>query len=107
FHTIASFWQGGFSPMVGLTLNLGTHIATENVLFFSFYYLTKNFYLSIFAGLFWGLSIGGLSSMLFIRRYHLMGFFVIILLYLLLRYSLSYKLHTTIHLILIFIYTVF
>lgn len=105
FHTIASFWQGGFSPMVGLTLNLGAHIATVIVLFFSIYYLTKNFYLSIFAGLFWGLSIGGLSSMLFIRMYHLMGFFVISLLYLLLRYSRSNKSHTTILLIPIFIAT--
>lgn len=105
FHTIASFWQGGFSPLVGLALNLIVHIATAIVIAFLIHYLTKNFYVSIFAGLFWGLSMGGLSSMLFIRMYHLMGFFVISLLYLLLRYSRSGKSRMLILLVPIFVAT--
>lgn len=105
FHTIASFWPGGFSPLVGLALNLMAHIATVVVIAFLIHYLTKNFYISIFAGLFWGLSMGGLSSMLFIRMYHLMGFFVVSLLYLMLRYSRSEKSHTLILLVPIFVAT--
>lgn len=89
FHTIASFWQDGFSPMVGLTLNIGVHIITAIVIALILFRLTKNVYVSIAAGLFWGVSIGGLSSMLFIRMYHLMGLFIVLLLYWLLLYIRS------------------
>lgn len=105
FHTIASLWHGGFSPLVGLTLNLGAHFATAIVIALLIHFLTKNKSLSIIAGLFWGVSIGGLSSLLFVRMYHLMGFFVISLLYLLIRYIHSSKVHTVIMLVPIFIVT--
>ena len=86
FHTIASIWPGDFSPLVGLSLNLGVHLATMVVVALMIYLLTKNGFLSLMTSLAWGLSIGGLTSMLFIRMYHLMGLLVVLLTYLLLAY---------------------
>lgn len=86
FHTVASIWPGDFSPLVGLSLNLMAHMATMIVLGLIIHLLTRNNYLSLITSLAWGLSLGGLSSLLFIRMYHLMGFFVVALLYLLLAY---------------------
>lgn len=105
FHTIASIWPAEFSPLVGLSLNILAHVGTVVVVGLMMHLLTRNVPLSIVTGLFWGMSIGGLSSMLFIRMYHLMGFFVALLAYLVLAYIRSHSKWSFGLLILIFLTT--
>ncbi|XJS10769.1 hypothetical protein ACF3NG_00400 [Aerococcaceae bacterium WGS1372] len=91
FHTLSSIWPGEFSPLVGVSLNILSHLGTVLVIGVIIYLLTHNGLLALGTSLFWGLSIGGLSSMLFIRMYHLMGFLVVLLTYLLLVYVRNYS----------------
>lgn len=72
-HSIASFFPGFFSKWLGLTLNLIIHLLTFGVLFTLLNQITKKRWIALFGAAFWALSMGGLSSALFIRMYHLVG----------------------------------
>lgn len=73
FHTISSFFPGVFSKWIGLSLNMAIHIGIILCIYYIVKHFTDNKWVSLIAMIFYGLSIGGLSSFLYIRMYAMMG----------------------------------
>lgn len=79
-HSVSSFFPGLFSKWFGLSLNLSIHLMTFGLLFSFSNRLIKNRWLALVGAAFWALSVGALSSAMFIRMYHLVGLLQIALL---------------------------
>ena len=91
-HTVSYIFKNTFSKYIIFTINLVFFVLSCIVIYNIFKILNKN-YLSILTLLFYGLSMGALSTVLYQRMYMLLTFFVLYYLYVNLKiYKSGYKL---------------
>jgi len=91
FHTVSSFLPYVFSKWIGISINIVIHLLTCLVLYKLTKYITDNKWVSLITVLFWGASIGAISSVMFIRMYSLITLFQVILVYFAVRFIYSKK----------------
>ena len=80
-HIVSSFFVGSFSKWIGLSLNLVIWTATFSILYISAMKVTCDRRFALLSVIIYGVSAGGLSSLLFIRMYILLSFFAVLLVY--------------------------
>ncbi|MGO4936269.1 hypothetical protein ACTQ54_01290 [Fundicoccus sp. Sow4_H7] len=85
-HTISSFFPGVFTKWIGLSFNGFVHLLIFLVLLMLLKQLSDKKWVALIGASFWALSKGALSSAVFIRMYHLLTLWEVILLYLLVLY---------------------
>jgi len=91
FHTVSSLFPNVFTKWIGISINIVIHLLTCLVLYKLTKYMTDNKWVSLIAVLFWGASIGAISSVVFIRMYSLVTLFQVILVYFAIRFIDSKK----------------
>lgn len=74
-HTISSVFEGTFSKWIGIAPNIIFCMLTTIVLYFISKKISGNIQLALLIVLTWGLSIGAMSSAVFIRMYAMLTFF--------------------------------
>lgn len=84
-HSISALFPGVFSKWIGLSLNIIVYFFIILMIVKLFYLLTSNGKVSLFTSLFWGLSIGALNSVVFIRMYSLLTLWFLIFQYLIIK----------------------
>ena len=79
FHTVASFVPNVFSKWIGLSVNLFFHgINIILLTYLSHLVVGRDVKLSFYVTLFWGLSSGVISGVVFIRMYEMLSMFVLL-----------------------------
>lgn len=81
-HVISSFMPHIFSKWIGLSVNLVSHLLIYGGIFLALRLIRVNKWRALFGAAFWSLTVGALSSAVFIRMYSLLTLEVIALLYL-------------------------
>lgn len=81
-HVISSFMPHIFSKWIGLSVNLVSHLLIYGGIFRALRLIRVNEWRALFGAAFWSLTVGALSSAIFIRMYSLLTLEVITLLYL-------------------------
>ena len=85
-HTVSSFFPGTFSKWLGLGVNLVLYALILVVLFFFLRELLANRWLALALASFYGLSVGGLTSFVYIRMYLLLALIQVVFAYLAYKY---------------------
>lgn len=85
-HTVSSFFPGSFSKWLGLGLNLVVYALILLVLYFFLRELLANRWLALAFATFYGLSLGGLSSFVYIRMYLLLALIQVVFAYVAYKY---------------------
>jgi len=91
FHTVSSLFPNVFTKWIGISINIVIHLLTCLVLYKLTKYMTDNKWISLITVLFWGVSIGAISSVMFIRMYSLVTLFQVILVYFAIKFIDSKK----------------
>ena len=74
-HSLESFFPGIFSKWIGIAPNILFCLLTTLLIFYISNQITKSRVISVCTAAFWALSIGGLSTAVFIRMYAMLTFF--------------------------------
>lgn len=85
-HAVSSFFPGSFSKWLGLGLNFLIYALILLVLYFFLRDLLANQWLALAFASFYGLSVGGLSSFVYIRMYLLLALLQLVFAYVAYKY---------------------
>lgn len=86
FHIVSSFFPNIFSKWIGISINIVFYLFIFLTIYILMNYLIGNKKLSLVTSLFWGLSIGVISSVMYIRMYMMLTFFSVLFVYFAIRY---------------------
>src|SRR5699024_6981595 len=81
FHTISSFFPNIFSKWIGIGININLYLGVYILLVVFMYKIIKDKWIAMTSGLFWALSVGATSSVVYIRMYMLLALISLALLY--------------------------
>lgn len=80
-HTVSSFFPNIFSKWIGIGVNITLYIGIYTLIVAFINKVIKKKWIALAGGLFWALSVGAASSIVFIRMYMLLTLISLILLY--------------------------
>lgn len=80
-HTVSSFFPDLFSKWIGIGVNIFFYLGTVGLISLTVRKILENKWIGLITGVFWGVSIGALSSIVFIRMYTMLTFFCMLFFY--------------------------
>lgn len=103
FHFVSSLVPNTFSKWIGIGINIVFYYLTLLMIYKIMTHLTKNKWLGLISAGFWSVSVGAITSVMYIRMYAIFAFFLTFLLYLVIvlytNNKSNYKIYLSIYIV--------